>query len=112
MSEARYTAEQCARARSQLELGLAPLPRHMHAGVRGFVIQGRPTGGFLQSIFDGDFEAAAARADMSNLAAMDSWATLVRAHIPRGCWGSREKREAWIKGGGIEGRQVSEKGDT
>jgi hypothetical protein len=112
MSEGdRYTSEQVDQAIRHLKAGLELVPAHMRPGVLGYVQHGRPTGGFLESLFDGDLDLAERRADPGNAAAFEKWRELRRAFLPRACHGSRDRRLAWIKGGGLEGRRDRQSGN-
>lgn len=107
----RYSDEQIEKAIALLDQGLHLVPAHMRPGVRGYVLHGRPTGGFLEALFDGDLALAEQRADPANERAFEAWRQVRRSYLPRGCHGSRDKRQAWIKGGGLEGRRIT-KGET
>lgn len=79
------------------------IPGYMRAGVTEYVMRGVEPGGFIMAVFCNDLMEAAGRADHYNLASLGGWATFLYNFTPRGCWGSPEKVEAWIKAGGLYG---------
>lgn len=108
MSGAELSGDTIDAVIRHLKAGLELVPAHMRSGMLGFVQHGWPTGGFLQTLLDGDLKGAAGRADLANLAALDSWSIVLRSHLPNACHGSPENRLAWIKSGGLEGRRAKE----
>jgi hypothetical protein len=72
------------------------VPAHLHEGIAEYVRGGRPTGGFLRSVFENDLTAAAMRADEINRPALAAIALFVVWHCPAECWGHPEKVVRWI----------------
>ena len=85
------------------EIDLALLPNHLHEDVRAYIDLGRPTGGFLATVINGNFNEAAMRADPINRLRLDDIFTFFEKHAPTECHGSPAKRAAWIKRGGLQG---------
>ena len=54
---------------------------------------------FLSAIICNDLAEAVARADKGNLSNLPAYMMFFYNHAPGGCWGSKEKMEAWLKGG-------------
>jgi hypothetical protein len=106
VSAGPYSDEVIALAIDHLDRGLALVPAHMRPGVRGYVLHGRPTGGFLQALLDGELALAVRMADDLNAAAFEAWRQVRRSYLPKECHGTREARVAWIEGGGLEGRRM------
>ena len=76
---------------------------HMVDGVRSYIEDGRPPGGFLRALFSNDLMAAFARADISNTARMRFWVEWLDNHAPLACYGSKEAVDKWIRAGGAKG---------
>lgn len=81
------------------------IPRHMWQGVQLYVEQGIPPGSFLTAVLSNDLKGAFMRADEMNLAAMRKWVQFMYWDMPSDAQGSREKVEAWIAHGGLNGLQ-------
>lgn len=75
------------------------LPEHIREGVREYVEQGRPLGGFLEAVFANDLNLAASRADPFNRECLADIADFVRWYTPLTCRGSYERVEAWRAAG-------------
>jgi hypothetical protein len=73
------------------------LPEGLRAGMRRYIEHGILPGGFLQAVLRNDLKEATLRADDTNLLAMRDIVLFMHAEAPSGCWGSREKVEAWAK---------------
>lgn len=76
---------------------------YMVDGVRSYIEEWRPLGGFLRALFSNDLMAAFARADMSNTARMRFWVEWLDNHAPMACYGSKEAVDKWIRAGGAKG---------
>jgi hypothetical protein len=83
----------------QLEEGLENLfiPLHMRDGIRSYVLDHLPVGGFLTAVIQNDLSAAASAADVENEIALGRWAKLLYNYAPSACHGSRNRMEAWLK---------------
>ena len=58
--------------------------------------EGRPTGGFLEAVLANDLHQAVARADSQNREALPTIVLYIVNNLPRRCWGSTKKVNAWI----------------
>lgn len=76
---------------------LAKLPEHLQDGLREYVEQRIPTGGFLAAVLSNDLRSAVERADREARQALPDLVLWLHWHVPSACWGSREKMEAWLK---------------
>ena len=74
--------------------GISPI---MFESVYDYVTEGQRFGGFLTALFSNDLVEAFGRADDFNAASMHDWAKLLYNDVPRECWGSYEKIQAWRK---------------
>jgi hypothetical protein len=79
------------------------LPAHMQDTARRYVERGIPGGHFFTAVICNDLLGAFGRADDENAAAMRDWAMWLYNDAPVGCFGSREKMQAWVEAGGLEG---------
>lgn len=79
------------------------IPAHMHDGVLGYVLAGRPSGGFLMALLEGDYMRAAGAADASNRYAFHGWFSLLWSCFPSGSYGSPAAVATWVKMGGLNG---------
>jgi hypothetical protein len=79
------------------------VPERMRAGIVRYVERGIPPGHFLQALFKNDLMEAMGRADDENAHIVPSYARLLVNSLPRGCWGSEENYDAWVKRGGLVG---------
>jgi hypothetical protein len=76
--------------------------------VRLYIERGIPGGGFATALFENDLLGAFNKADLSNQRAMLAYAEFLYNEAPAESHGSPEKVSAWIKSGGLEGRERSE----
>lgn len=81
---------------------------HMRRGMKDYIERGVRPGEFAQAILANDFVQAAAHADMINKGLLFEWASWLFNDAPAGCWGSKEKVEAWIKACGMRGKIAKE----
>ena len=63
----------------------AGLPEYMWDGVKLWVMEGIPAGGFLMSVFEDKLVDSFIRADKNNRHVMFEWAGFMYSHIPRAC---------------------------
>ncbi len=71
-------------------------PPQIVAGIRRYVDERIPPGGFVTAVLENDLKEAFARADRGNIAAMFEIVTYCYNEIPASCWGSPEAVEAWL----------------
>lgn len=69
-----------------------------------YVNTGRPVGDFLTAVFENDLMTAVAHADGANIKVIREICLYVHNHTPKDCHGSKEKVDAWIEAGGIDGQ--------
>ncbi len=83
----------------RLQIGLERyrIPRHMHEGVKNYVLRGILCGDFLELIIANDFYHAAMHADIKNQDALFAYAGLLYNYFPSRSHGSEEKYNAWIE---------------
>lgn len=86
---------------------LSLLPEHMRDGIVAWIETARPTGSFLRALLSNDLMGAFGAADDKNQTAMRQWVIYLYNYAPSECFGSPEKVRAWIKRGGLLGRQTS-----
>ena len=80
------------------------LPEHCREGLRAYLIQGRPTGGFLAAVLSGEHEDAMRRADSVNAPRLNDYFRWLVDEAPIEAYGTRAKYLAWIERGGIVGK--------
>jgi hypothetical protein len=80
-----------------------PVP-YMTDGLKLYVEHGILPGDFLTELLSNDLVEAFRRADDNNTAAMRGWVAFLYNELPRECWGSRDKVQAWCKTGGLVGQ--------
>ena len=73
---------------------MQPIPEDTREAIDEYVKYGE-CGDFLEAVLSNDLTEAVCRADAENLAALEAIVKYVYNHIPRVCWGSPEKVEAW-----------------
>lgn len=77
------------------------VPKHMINGIRTYLEHGIPPGSFLRAFLEGDLFKAAMHADQTNQIALFILARWVLSYMPIACYGSPERVEAWVAGGGV-----------
>lgn len=77
------------------------IPDYMIEGVVQYVMYGKPSGGFLMSVFSNDLMGAMARADSTNQVYIKQYCDLLYNQLPSPCHGSSERVQAWINKGGL-----------
>lgn len=87
--------------------GLHLVPQHMQGGIRRYLLNGIPPGGFLTAVLENNLMEAFGRADAVNRAAMFGWCQFIYGYAPAGCHGSPAKVSAWIESGGLVGREAA-----
>jgi hypothetical protein len=73
------------------------IPSSTMYGLKGYVEDGRPVGGFLTAVICNDLSEAIGRADEGNYAALLDIVAWLYNEAPGSCWGSVEKFEAWTE---------------
>lgn len=73
------------------------VPEHLEAGLRCYILEGCPVGDFLSAVIDNDLQEAIGRADEESAANLKAIVGYLYNEALGKCWGSREKRLAWIE---------------
>jgi hypothetical protein len=79
-----------------MDIDYSSLPHYMQDGVRRYIEDGIPPGGFLTAVICNDLFGAFAKADHVNQRAMKDYVVFFYNEAPCGCWGSREVMNTWI----------------
>ena len=72
------------------------VPPHVRGGIVRYIMQGVPTGSFLEAVISNDLRQALGKADdknRTNLFAIVCW---FHNHAPSFCWGSPARYRAWL----------------
>ena len=77
---------------------------YMKDVTRNYIDNGLSGGGFMTALFSNNLVKTYMLADDENRDAIKQWVSFIYNSAPAGCWGSKEKVQAWIKDGGITGR--------
>jgi len=86
LSRDKYIKEHLERG-----LSLIPIPERMKGGIRRYVYDGIPAGGFLTAVMEGNLVNAWLMADSENRVILHHYAHLVYDFIPSKMMGSKEK---------------------
>lgn len=81
-----------------MDHGHMSAPPHIIDGIRNYVDERIPPGGFLNAVLENDLKEAFSRADEQSLAGMFGIVSYCYNEIPGVCWGSPQKVEAWLAG--------------
>lgn len=82
--------------------GRYPLVTHLMPSLDdAYVVDRRPTGGFLQAILENDLREACGRADNQNQRLIWEIVEYCWNELPPTCWGSPEKVAAWLAARGV-----------
>lgn len=95
-------------AAAQIEAGAHLIPGHMLGGIKRYILNGIPPGGFLSALLSNDFMGAVGKADDENCRRLHGWAQFLYNYAPNGCHGSPDAFSEWIKRGGIAGIDATE----
>jgi hypothetical protein len=74
------------------------LPHHMRNAARTYVEDRKRPGSFLMAVLCNDLVEAFHRADKTNNAAMELWASWLYNECPSPLWGSPTKVRDWVEG--------------
>lgn len=69
---------------------------HLIPSLDRYVQHHIPTGGFLRACLENDLVDAAGRADHQNIHLLAEIACYMYNDMPRACWGSPDKVNAWL----------------
>lgn len=73
------------------------IPEVTMGALERYVLQGIPTGSFLEAVLSNDLFDAMARADACNMEALPAIVGYIAQRFPRGCYGTRETYVAWCE---------------
>jgi len=77
------------------------IPGHTQQAIERYVVHGVEPGEFLRACLCNDLFGAVGKADSSNKANLPAIAQFIYNRIPRECYGSSERVDAWIADGGL-----------
>lgn len=83
---------------------------HIIDSINRYVSHGTPTGSCTEAILSNDLFDAFGRADEHTREGMFEIVQYIYSLTPAGCWGSREKYQAWIAKRGLAGMKESDNG--
>jgi len=90
--------------------GLLAIPSHMVGGIVRYVLHGIKAGGFMDAVIRNDLFKAVGKADDVNREYLHAYCNFFYNHAPSNCFGSKDKRDAWIKAGGLIGMRAANEG--
>lgn len=70
---------------------------NMLGGLRRYIDDKIPPGGFLTAVITNDLKEACGRADDQNRRIIFEYVAYLHNYCPANCWGSREKFEEYLK---------------
>ena len=73
------------------------IPNYTFTGLKRYVEERKPVGGFLKAVICNNLQDAAGYADETNLENLPAYCAYLRNCVPAACHGSAEKYAAWIK---------------
>ena len=73
------------------------VPDHTLYGLRRYVEDHIPTGGFLTAVLSNDLRLACEYADLENQPHIFDIVNFLYNEAPAACWGSPERVEQWLK---------------
>ncbi|MEM9194839.1 MAG: hypothetical protein AAGF12_37015 [Myxococcota bacterium] len=91
--------------RASNELRMQAVPPHLMDSIHAYAQMGRPTGGFLRAVLEHDLFEAHARGDAICVVNLHAIVLYIHNHLPGGCHGSPDRVDAWIRRGGLGGRE-------
>lgn len=74
------------------------VPAHTLRGIRDYVDERVPPGGFLRAVLSNNLHLACLKADDLNRRALVEIVTYLHWEVPSSCWGSPEQVDAWLEG--------------
>ena len=90
-------------SRDSIDYDKVPVSR-LADSVKMYIEEGISGGGFLTALLSNDLVATFSTADDENREVIGEWVSFLYNDMPYGCWGSKEKVQAWIQDDGITGR--------
>ena len=86
------------------------IPERMLSALSRYLYHGIAPGDFLTAVLMNDLSEACGRADDENRYLIFEYVKFLHNELPSGCWGSPENFKAWIKKGGLKGKQEQSHG--
>ena len=86
------------------------IPDYMHSAIVRYVLHGIEAGGFLDAVICNNLFKAVGKADDINRNCLHEYCAFFYNDAPAACYGSKEKRDAWIKHGGLIGLRKADEG--
>ena len=77
------------------------VPAQMHGTLVNYIIDARPTGGFMEAVLNNDLRSAVYKADDMNLKAIPNYVKFLHNCAPHACWGRKDATGDWREKGGI-----------
>lgn len=72
------------------------IPEHCRAGLRRYIEEHQPVGGFLTAVLENDLKRAVRNADGVNRARIADYIVFLYTYAPVGCYGSKEIVSEWL----------------
>ena len=82
-----------------LDINYGRLPPHLQGGVKRYIEEGVPPGGFLTAVITNNLRLAIGHADPTSLAALTDIVRFFHNESPSDCWGTPEKMKLWMETG-------------
>lgn len=92
----------------QLGKLLELVPTHLQDGIKNYIEQGVPMGGFLHAVFGNDLFETFSKADGESRKWVFSIVTYIYNYAPGACHGHYDKVAEWHNLGGLVGQRVKE----
>lgn len=80
------------------------IPARMLDALLDYIQHGAPTGDFLRAVIENDLRGAVGHADDENIRNLPAYVVYLYNEAPHGCWGSPEKRMAWVEARALDDR--------
>lgn len=74
------------------------IPLHLWGGLRDYLLDRVPVGGFLTAVLSNDLAAAVERADAESEKALPALIRWLNMHADSRAWGSMSKVRSWLRG--------------
>ena len=84
------------------DINYGRLPHHLQGGVKRYIEEGVPPGGFLTAVIENNLRLAVGHADNISLAALPQIVWFFHNESPGDCWGTPEKMKLWMKKRALE----------
>jgi len=80
------------------------IPEHMRYGVKEYIEDGVPQGGFLAAMIQNNLKETFIRADDINRMSIGGFVEFFYRFAPISCWGSQANYDTWIERSGLNGK--------